>query len=174
MTIQIDDAGWGSLVGPTFIGAYRPETDEFVHGAVDLRFFRGRTFARKGYLQETTKVVRDLLERLEADQDEPLEICTGCIFDHAEHHLGREVKRTKITGRLQDLIEGVTTDYLVGLGIPIDGVGPGGRHFALCLNWVARDLESREAFVKTGWKKWRRKWRWVAKRRGRRRGPRER
>ena len=168
MTIQIDDALWGSLVGPTFVGAYRPETDEFVYGTVDVYFFQGQPFARKGYLEETTSVIRELLERLEADEEEPLEICTGGVFDHAETHLGDRVRRTKITGRLQDLVEGVATDYLVNLGIPIDGVGPGAEHFRICLNWVAEDLNHREDFVKTGWKSWRGKWRWVAARRGRR------
>ena len=170
MTIQIDDALWGSLVGPTFIGAYRPETDEFAYGAVDVRFFQGRPFARKRYLQETTNVIRRLLESLRADDAETLEICTGGIFDHAGRNLGYEVRRTKITGRLQDLVEGVATDYLLSLGIPIDGVAPGAKHFRICLSWVAEDLSHREQFVKTGWKSWRSKWRWVAKRQvGRRR-----
>lgn len=168
MTIQIDDALWGSLVGPTFIGAYRPETDEFAYGTVDLHFFQGGPFARKGYLQETTNVIRKLLERLGADEAEPLEICTGGIFDHAGRNLGHGVRRTKITGRLQELVEGVATDYLLSLGIPIGGVGPGAKHFRICLNWVAEDLRHREQFVKTGWKSWRSKWRWVARRRGRR------
>jgi len=165
MTIQIDDAGWGSLVGPTFIGAYRLETGEFVYGSVDLRFFQGRPFARKMYLQETTQVIQGLLERLGAEGDEPLEMCSGPIFGHARRNLGRKVKQGKISGPLQEKVEQVANDYLLGLGVPIDGVGPGGRHFAICFNWVAADLESRERFVKTGWKSWRRKWRWVAKRR---------
>jgi len=169
LTIQIDDALWGSLVGPTFIGAYRPETDEFAYATVDLRFFRGRAFDRKTYLPETTRVIEELLARLGAERDEPLEICTGYIFDHAQRNLGREVSRTKITGRLQELIEQVATDYLLRLGVRIGGVGPGGRHFAICLDWVAQDLENRERFVKTGWKRWRRKWRPIARRRGRRR-----
>jgi hypothetical protein len=169
VTIQIDDALWGSLVGPTFIGAYRPETDEFAYGTVDVRFFQGRPFARKGYLQETTAVIRHLLEKLGADEAELLEICTGGVFDHAEKNLRHHVRRTKITGCLQELVEGVATDYLLSLGIPIDGVGPGAKHFRICLSWVADDLSNREQFVKTGWRSWRAKWRWVAERRGRRR-----
>ena len=187
MTIQIDDAGWGSLVGPTFVGAYRPETDEFAYGAVDLRFFRGRAFACEGYLQETTRVIQELLEELGADGDEPVEMCTGYIFDHAHRNLGRKVKGQKIslkgqkislkgqkislkgrkiTGRLQELIEQVTTDYLLSMDIPIAGVEPGSKHFTICLDWVAEDLEEREKFVKTGWKSWCTKWHGVAQQRG--------
>jgi hypothetical protein len=166
LTIQIDDAGWGSLVGPTFIGAYRPETGEFACGTVDLRFFRGQAYARKAYLQETTRVIQDLLEQLGADGDEPVQICTGYVFDHARRNLRRKVRQAKITGRLQDLIEGVARDYLRDLGIPIDGVGPGSGHFMACFRWVAEDLEKRERFVKAGWKSWRTKWRQAARRRG--------
>ena len=168
MTIQIDDAGWGSLVGPTFIGAYRPETDEFAFGTVDLRFLQGPAFADGEYLSQTTKVIQELLERLGSDGNEPLEMCTGYIFDHAQQNLGREVHRRKITGRLQELVEQVATDYLLDMGLPIEGVGPSAKHFRICLNWVAEDLEERERFVKTGWGKWRKKWRRVARARRRR------
>jgi len=41
------DAGWGSPVAPTFIGASRPEADEFACDAVGLRFFHTDSFARK-------------------------------------------------------------------------------------------------------------------------------
>lgn len=166
MTIQIDDAGWGSLVGPTFIGAYRPETDEFACGTVDLRFFRGQAFKRKEYLQETTQVIQELLERLGANGDEPIEMCTGYIFDDARRSLGHRVKQRKITGRLQELIETVARDYLLDMDVPIDGAKPGSGHFMACFRWVAEDLGKREKFVKTGWKSWRGKWRQAAKRGG--------
>ena len=166
MTIQIDDAGWGSLVGPTFIGAYRPETDEFAYGTVDLRFFQDPAFADKKYLEETTRVIHHLLERLGADDAEPIEMCSGYIFTHARRNLGREVRQRKITGRLQDQVEQVARDYLLDMEVPIDGVGPGSNHFMVCLHWVAEDLKRREKYCKTGWKSWRQRWRRVAQREG--------
>ncbi len=66
MTIQMDDAGYGSLLGPTFIGAYRPETGEFVYDAVGLDFFRGPIFQEGAYLREATRVARSLLVRLQS------------------------------------------------------------------------------------------------------------
>jgi hypothetical protein len=131
---------------------------------VDIEFFQGRAFARKRYLQQTTKVVKQLLKALQADGTEPIQICSGCIFDHARRALGRRVHQRKITGHLQNLIEDVATDHLAGLGIPINGVGPGAKHFMICLSWVAEDFTAREGHCKTGWQSWHKKWRRVARR----------
>lgn len=163
MTIQIDDAGYGSLVGPTFIGAYRKETKEFVYGEVGLRFFRGGVFQQGEYIRETSRVIRALLERLGAPSTEKLEICTGNIFDDAQNSITHPIQRVKIEGPLQKAIEGVCTDYLTGLGIPINGIQPGARHFRVCLDWVVEDYPAREEYVKTGWPKWEQKWRPIAR-----------
>lgn len=165
MTVQIDDAGWGSLVGPTFIGAYRPETGEFIYDVVPLRFFKGELFLRQDYLRETTCVVQKLLGALRSDPDEPVEICTGTIFNEAARKLHHPLRRTKIEGPLQEAIEEVARDYLRGLGVRVDGLEPGANHFMACLDWVSEDFPRRESYVKTGWKSWPRKWRQVAKRR---------
>ena len=158
MTIQIDDAGYGSLVGPTFIGAYRNETEEFVYGEVALRFFRGAVFRKGEYIREASRVIRSLLDQLDSQPSEMLEICTGNIFDDVEKTTDHSVQRTKIDGPLQKAIEGVCENYLVGLGIPIDGVEPSAKHFRLCLDWVIEDYPARERYVKTGWPKWGQKW----------------
>ena len=162
MTIQIDDAGYGSLVGPTFVGAYRKETQEFVYGEVGLEYFQGPIFRQGEYIRQASRVIRDLLDRLESADSEVLEICTGNIFDDVEHSIENPILRTKIEGPLQKAIESVFEEYLVGLGIPINGVQPSARHFRLCLEWVVQDYPSREAFVKTGWPKWSQKWQTIA------------
>lgn len=158
MTIQIDDAGYGSLVGPTFIGAYRKETGEFVYGEVSLEFFRGRTFRQGEYVREASRVIRSLLEHLQAPPTEMLEVCTGNIFDDLETAVAHPIQRVKIEGPLQRAIENVFTGYLTGLGIPINGIKPGARHFRVCLDWVVEDYPAREKYVKTGWPKWELKW----------------
>jgi hypothetical protein len=159
MTIQIDDAGYGSLVGPTFIGAYRKETGEFVYGEIGLEFFRGRTFRQGEYVREASRVIRSLLERLESPPTEMLEVCTGNIFDDLETAVAHPIQRVKIEGPLQKAIEGVFTHYLTNLGIPINGIKPSARHFRVCLDWVVEDYPAREKYVKTGWPKWELKWR---------------
>ena len=53
--IQIDDAGWGSLVGGVVVGVYRTTTGEFTHGVVAPRFFQGAAFAGKEYLDQMAR-----------------------------------------------------------------------------------------------------------------------
>jgi hypothetical protein len=159
MTIQMDDAGYGSLLGPTFIGAYRPETGEFVYDAVGLDFFRGPIFQDGAYLREATRVARGLLARLQAPPSEPVQLCTGNIFDDVANGIDHPVQRVKIDGPLQDAIERVQQQYLLGLGVPIYGIAPSAEHFRACLDWVMVDFKARERHVKTGWGKWTSKWR---------------
>jgi len=161
--IQIDDAGWGCLLGPTFIGAYRERTKEFCYGEVALGYFQGGNFADKGYLRETTRVIAALLRELKSPSAERVEKCTGYIFSHAVRNLNRSVRMKKITGPLQLLIEQVGRRYLLDLGVPIGETTSGAKLFGVCFEWVCEDFESREHFVKTGWGSWNRKWRWVAK-----------
>lgn len=169
MTIQIDDAGYGSLLGPAFIGAYRKETEEFVHGEVALRFFRGAVFRKGEYIREASRVIQSLLYRLHSRDSERLEICTGNIFDDFEETTGHPVMRTKIEGPLQDAIEDVCEHYLLNLGVSIDGVEPSAKHFRLCFDWVTADYPARERYVKTGWPKWGQKWQPIARSRSARR-----
>jgi hypothetical protein len=169
MTIQIDDAGYGSLIGPAFIGAYRKETDEFVHGEVALRFFRGAVFRKGEYIREASRVIRSLLSRLDSAESERLEICTGNIFDDFENTTGHPVLRTKIEGPLQEAIEDVCESYLLDLGVSINGVQPSAKHFRLCFDWVIADYPARERYVKTGWPKWEQKWQPIARSRAARR-----
>ena len=121
--IQIDDAGWGCVVGGVLIGVYRDGTDEFTYGLVAPRFFQGQAFAAKAYMAEGGVQVAVCFDHLQVRADEEILCCTGYVLDGvcewlAEH--GYIVKRGKITGRLQDRIEGALQEYLAGLGFVVD------------------------------------------------------
>ncbi len=64
MTVQIDDAGWGSLIGGVVVGVYRTSTGEFAHEVIAPRFFQGTAFADKEYLAEAARLARACFERL--------------------------------------------------------------------------------------------------------------
>ena len=103
--IQIDDAGWGSLVGGVLIAATRTETGEFACGEIPVAFFQSEAFARKAYLEESRDVARRVLEQLHVGKDEPIEICTGYVLEGVRSMLdadGYSSWRTgKIAGALQ-------------------------------------------------------------------------
>lgn len=159
--IQIDDAGSGSLVGGTCIGAVRVETGDFRFDFVPIEYYRRPYFQTKCYLKKTTEIVLDLLNILNVDHDETIEICQGYMFDHTRHVLSERystVVSKNIENPLQDMIESTFEDYAIDLGVPIQYVKytkyP--LHFHRILRWVYADYINRAYLCKTGWKSWKR------------------
>ena len=81
MTIQIDDAGWGCLLGGTLIGAYHVETQVFRFAEIPVKQFQGAAFARKDYLTGAVTVAQGLFEALGVERDEPIQMCRGYVLD---------------------------------------------------------------------------------------------
>ena len=59
MTIEIDDAGTGDLVGNAFIGFLRKETGELIFRTLSLELFKGEKWKNKHYLEKTVELVKD-------------------------------------------------------------------------------------------------------------------
>ncbi len=165
MGIQIDDAGWGDLVGGCFLGFLRRDTGEYIAKLIDISHFRPPNFARKTYLNEALRLAREALEELRVTKEEEIEICTGSVLSEIRLTLmeeGYTVKPTRIEGELQDRVENSLLDYYAELGIPRENLTleSGRERFYVLLRWVMEDLEGREKCVKTGWKSWNSKWRY--------------
>ncbi len=162
--IQIDDAGWGSLVSGVLIGAYRTETGEFACDEIPVAFFQGEAFARKAYLEESYGVARRVLDQLRVGKDEPIEICTGYVLEGVRAMLdvdGYSWRAGKITGALQDKIEHDLLNRVRALGVQTDYATlttKQGLYFYQCVKWLkggnlnaARPVPERELLCKTGW-----------------------
>jgi hypothetical protein len=165
MTLSIDDAGWGDLVGGCLLGFLREETGEYVVKMIDVSHFRPPNFARKTYLKEALRLAREALEELKVTKDEEIEICTGSVLSEIVLTLtgeGYKVKPTRIEGKLQDLIENSLLDYYALLGVPRETltVESGRDRFYALIRWVMEDFDGREKYVKTGWKSWNNKWKY--------------
>jgi hypothetical protein len=126
--LQIDDAGWGCLVGGVTIGCYRVETAEFVAGTVAPAFFQDDDpdepghFRYKDYLGAAAHVVEVCLTQLKATPAEPVVICSGYVLDGVRARLttqGYRWQTAKITGPLQELVECAFQAYLAGLGFSV-------------------------------------------------------
>jgi hypothetical protein len=157
MVIEVDDSGWGDLVGGVVIVLRRVETDEDYSGEIPLELFQGIEFKYKGYLRSATQVILEGLDRLNASTDEAIHICTGYVFTHAKDtliELGYRVTEVKIVGKTQNLTENRFIESLVskGLGTKVELFAK--RSFNGWLNWVKEDLANREQYVKTGWTNW--------------------
>ena len=159
--VQIDDAGSGSLIGGTCIGAVRVETGEYVYDFISTSYYKSNTFRKKLYLKKSNEIVFSLLAKLEWKPEEGIEICQGYMFDQVrkDFELGRiSYLSTKIVEPLQSLIENTFQDYALSLGLPPQYVKytryP--LHFHRILRWVYADYNKRMKLCKTGWKSWKR------------------
>jgi len=156
VTIIVDDAGSGDLLSGVVIGAYREETDEFKYDLIDVRFYQ-ELFCTKEYLQESFRVVSELLDKLKIKPDEEIQICQGCIFDVAVEELRKvygeeKVKRIKVVGEPQRLVEVSYLDEIRNLGYePLaEREEKRAKSFFHMMRWL-KAHPSMLRYAKTGW-----------------------
>lgn len=157
--IQIDDAGSGSLVGGTCIGAIRIETGEFYNEVIPVELFNKENFKIKSYIYYATDIVQRSIENLSVEKDEPIHICQGYIFEDARSYLKKNefnFAKGKIEDPLQTIIEKTFEEYTVSLGLPREFISYTKYPFHLhrILKWVYADFDKRIPLCKTGWKSW--------------------
>jgi len=157
MTIIVDDAGSGDLLFGVVIGAFRDETGEFRYGLVDVKFFQSELFCQKGYLLESSRVVSQLVARLNVKPEEEIHVCQGCIFDVAVAELrkvyGEErVRRVKVTGEPQRLTEIAYLDEIRNLGYePLaEREAKRAKSFFHMMRWLKAN-PAMLRYAKTGW-----------------------
>lgn len=158
MVIEVDDSGWGDLVGGVVIVMRRVETGETYADEIPLELFQDGEFKYQIYLRCAAQIILEGLDELAAPESEPIHICTGYIFKTAKEtlrDLGYTVKEVKITGKTQELAEEEFLNSLEKRGVGAKENLRDIRSFPKFLQWVHEDLKKREKYVKTGWKKWR-------------------
>jgi len=157
MVIEVDDSGWGDLIGGAIIVLRRIESDERFVGEISLKAFQGTAFVDKHYLLEVLKVVREGVVALGVTQDEPIRVCTGYILSGVRNALlneGFKVIPSRIVGVTQEFAEEEFVKSLVRLNVGSLSEVKAIRSFKGYLDWIFKDLEKREHLVKTGWKSW--------------------
>jgi hypothetical protein len=157
LVVEVDDSGWGDLLGGVVIVLRRRETGERHIGLVPLEYFRHPNFKHQEYLGAATQAVLDGLESLKVKMDEPIHMCTGYIFTGAREmlrELGYDVRDVRITGATQELAESEYVKSLVAMGVGKQRKVASMRSFNGFLGWVMEDLAARERYVKTGWSSW--------------------
>ena len=139
------------------IAAFRCETQEFRYDIVDVEYFRYPRFQSKEYLKQASKVVFQLLNKLQIKKDEQIQICRGYIFDEAVDRLremygDRQVERIIVTGEPQRLTEIAYVDEIRNLGYePVkERNGKRAKSFFHMMNWLKKNPE-KLIYAKTGW-----------------------
>ena len=157
MTILIDDAGYGDLLHGAVIGAYRPETDEFIYDLIDVKYFQKPLFGKKEYQRQAGRIAKKLVKRLGLKDGERIEICQGDIVDKAADALGEiygedRIKRVKIEGNAQELIESAYLDEIRNLGYEpiLDRTEKWGKSFWHMYRWLKANPRMIK-YSKSGW-----------------------
>lgn len=155
--ILIDDAGSGSLIGGTIIGAMRYETKEYYYDTIPLKYYSPQLFQKKLYLDHVVEIASDLFKKLDVSHKEEILVCRGYMFDKMRTWISDNSytsTNTKIEEPLQSTIEKSFEDYTVSLGFPKRFISytkyPFHFHRILC--WIYADYEERVKLCKTGWK----------------------
>ncbi len=160
MTIEIDDAGTGDLIGDAFIGFLREETGEIIFRTIPVKFFNEENWKKRLVYNLVVELVKDGLKELNFDKEtEKIRICRGNIFDRVITYFDEEeikYERTSIEGVLQDAVEGRLVSHLRKLGVRSRNLTKksGAKRYFVLLNWLCQDFYNREKFVKSGFKKW--------------------
>ena len=157
MAIIIDDAGSGDLLFGVVIGAYRSETQEFRYGVVEVRYFQSASFRRKEYMKQASKIVFQLLDKLELKADEPILICRGSIFERTVKDLKRKygdarIRKVRVMGEPQRLTETAYLDEIRNLGYePLkEREKKRAKSFFHMMNWLKKNPDKIK-YAKTGW-----------------------
>jgi len=157
MTIIIDDAGMGDLLFGVVIAAFQDSTQKFQYGVIDVKYFQGRYFSSKSYLKQAAKIVDKLLTEIKPMPEEEIHLCRGYIFDEAFDKLKQKygddkIKRVKIIGEAQDLVETAYLDEIRNLGYePIEErETKRAKSFFHMMNWLKKNPKMKK-YSKTGW-----------------------
>lgn len=166
MSIEIDDAGTGDLVGDAFIGFLRRDTGKLIFRTLSVELFKKENWKNKMPYKKTVDLVKSGLNELNFDKNkEKIYLCRGNIFDQVRDYFDEEgiiYEPAIIEGKLQDAVEGRLVKHLrYDLGIRSRNLTKksGAKRYFVLFNWVCRDFNKREKYVKSGFKRWNTVWR---------------
>ena len=166
MTIEIDDAGTGDLVGDAFIGFLRKETGELIFKTLPVNLFKRENWKNKKPYKEVVTLVKEGLSELKFQKDvDIIHLCRGNIFDQVRNYFleeGINYEDAIVEGKLQDAVERKLIKHLRNdLSVRSRNltIKSGAKRFFVLFNWVCYDFYNREKYVKTGFKKWNTVWR---------------
>lgn len=165
-TIQLDDSGWGSLLGGVLIGGYNTGTNKFFHALIEPIYFQEPYFKRQDYKERAVWLMLENISKL--GPAKRIEICRGYALDgiykfYSEmvHKVLKdtphEIVRVEIKDPLQTYLEEKFAQHLHKFGVP---KGTGGAHclsFDDQLKWIKANPKKLK-YIKTGWTSWNKKY----------------
>ena len=159
--IEIDDSGWGSLLGGVMIGVYDNDNRKFYHGLIPVKYFQGTLFSKGTYRNKAVSIFTKILDHISLIDS--ITVCRGTCLDGIWEYVKngvpgvRMIDRKEIGDPLQCLLEIAFAKSLKRIGVPQRTDGAHCLSFDDQLKWVYED-PSRVKYVKTGWSSWKKKY----------------
>ena len=159
VTIEIDDAGTGDLIGDAYVLFWRRETNTLLKKIIPLELYQQSDF-NKLTQQHVIGLFKEAFSELNVPKTEEILVCSGNVFDQARKFMEEEkynFKTAKIEGYLQDQVEAAyLTNIIEEYNFPskILNVESGRKRFFSVFHWIAKDFPRRSIYVKTGFSKW--------------------
>lgn len=162
--ILIDDAGWGDLILGVVIGALKLPSRRYMARRIPTSSFQPPNFKNKQYLEDAVKIAEEIVKVMRPDRETCFNVCSGYVLYSVRRYLkqlGFHVKKVRITGELQEMVERSYLSWCREVGVPGERLAHKKRFWRL-LEWISERPKTREILVKTGWKSWHLKWREIA------------
>lgn len=165
--IQIDESGWGSLLGGVMVGVYDTQYEQLYTKLIPISFFQRRKFENQDYLDRALKIAQaglQLFTGYPGDNGLSIQVCRGHLLSKVRDHVERncshfyKIEFVDIKDPIQSLLEDSFSKSLGHIGVPKGKAGGAHRiSFDAMLDWVKEDPK-RVKYVKTGWKSWNQKY----------------
>ena len=166
--LQIDDSGWGSIIGGACIGVYNTDNNKLYSRLIPVKYFQGKKFKDKDYLDAAWDIAIHGMTSVckgTINTKTTVQICRGFLLSKIREmflSLKNEflnVEFVEINKPLQPLLEEQFSKSLERYGVPKISDGAHRMSFDDMVRWVNEDLKNREKYVKTGWDSWKAKYR---------------
>jgi hypothetical protein len=160
-SILIDAAGWSDLLLGVVIGALKPPHPMLMERRIPTSSFQPPNFKAKRYLHDANKIIDEVVEVMQPDDETCIKISSEYVLSGAAEHLeklGFQAQVIESTGDLKIMVEKAYNRWCIEKGVPEEIVADK-RRFYRFLDWVGEMPKIREGLVKTGWDSWEEKWR---------------
>jgi hypothetical protein len=159
--IQIDAAGWGSLLLGVVIGALKPPDPMLMERRIPIASFQAPNFQKKKYFEDSIRIADEIIRVMQPDESTCFKVSSEYVLSALRSHLasrGFNVQKVEPSSELRGMVERGYLRWCSEVGVPEEVLRDRKRFWSF-LEWVAEKPHTREGLVKTGWASWQRKWR---------------
>ncbi|MGW8289362.1 MAG: hypothetical protein ACWGNP_03730, partial [Candidatus Bathyarchaeia archaeon] len=94
--IIIDDSGWGDLILGVVIGALKLPEHRYMDRRIPVSSFQSPNFQNKQYLEDSVKIVQEIVEVMQPDSETVFKVCSGYVLSRVRDYLRKQGFRIEV------------------------------------------------------------------------------